>query len=61
MLGYPLYKLVALSFQQYGLFELIEHKGKWIGLDNYSQILHDREFWTRAAAHGRLHGRERSG
>ena len=45
VLGYPLYQLVALSFQQYGLFELIQHKGTWIGLDNYSQILHDREFW----------------
>jgi N,N'-diacetylchitobiose transport system permease protein len=46
VLGYPLYQLVALSFQKYGLFELIAHKGEWIGLDNYSQILHDREFWT---------------
>ena len=45
VLGYPLYQLVALSFQQYGLFELLQHKGTWIGLDNYSQILHDREFW----------------
>jgi N,N'-diacetylchitobiose transport system permease protein len=46
VLGYPLYKLVTLSFQQYGLFELLAHQGKWIGLDNYSQIFHDREFWT---------------
>jgi N,N'-diacetylchitobiose transport system permease protein len=46
VLGYPLYQLVALSFQKYGLFELIAHEGKWIGLDNYSQILHDRQFWT---------------
>ena len=45
VLGYPLYQLVALSFQQYGLVELLQHKGTWIGLDNYSQILHDREFW----------------
>jgi N,N'-diacetylchitobiose transport system permease protein len=46
VLAYPLYQLVALSFQKYGLFELIAHKGQWIGLDNYSQIVHDREFWT---------------
>jgi N,N'-diacetylchitobiose transport system permease protein len=45
VLGYPLYKIVALSFQQYGLFELIRHQGKWIGLDNYSKILHDATFW----------------
>jgi N,N'-diacetylchitobiose transport system permease protein len=46
VLGYPLYQLVALSFQKYGLFELIAHDGKWIGLENYSQIVHDRQFWT---------------
>ncbi len=46
VLGYPLYQLGALSFQQYGLFELIAHEGKWIGFDNYSQIFHDRQFWT---------------
>jgi N,N'-diacetylchitobiose transport system permease protein len=46
VLGYPLYQLVALSFQKYGLFELIAHKGQWIGVDNYAQIFHDRQFWT---------------
>jgi N,N'-diacetylchitobiose transport system permease protein len=45
ILGYPLYKLVTLSFQQYGLPELIQRKGKWIGLDNYSSVLHDHVFW----------------
>ena len=46
VLAYPLYQLVALSFQKYGLFELIAHKGEWIGVDNYSTIFHDRQFWT---------------
>ena len=45
ILGYPLYKLVTLSFQQYGLAELIQRKGAWIGLDNYSSVLHDEVFW----------------
>jgi N,N'-diacetylchitobiose transport system permease protein len=45
VLAYPLYLLGALSFQQYGLFELIRHQGKWIGTDNYSTILHDSQFW----------------
>ena len=45
ILGYPLYKLVTLSFQQYGLAELIQKKGAWIGLDNYSSVLHDEVFW----------------
>ena len=46
VLGYPLYQLVALSFQKYGLFQLIAHKGEWIGFANYSHILHDGQFWT---------------
>ncbi len=45
VLGYPLYLLVKLSFERYGLFELIRHKGKWIGLSNYGTILHDSQFW----------------
>ena len=45
VLGYPIYRLVKLSFQKYGLFELIAHKGKPAGLHNYSSILHDPVFW----------------
>ena len=45
ILGYPLYKLVTLSFQQYGLAELIQRKGVWIGFDNFSSVLHDEVFW----------------
>ena len=46
VLGYPLYRLFTLSFQQYGLFELIRHEGTWVGLDNYRTILGDHQFWT---------------
>jgi N,N'-diacetylchitobiose transport system permease protein len=45
VLGYPLYKLVTLSFQQYGLPELIQRQGTWIGLDNYESVLRDQIFW----------------
>ena len=45
ILGYPLYKLVTLSFQQYGLPELIQRTGVWIGLDNYASVLRDDVFW----------------
>jgi N,N'-diacetylchitobiose transport system permease protein len=45
ILGYPLYYLVRLSLQQYGLFELIRHKGVGVGLANYRSVLHDEIFW----------------
>ena len=44
ILGYPLYKLITLSFQQYGLPELIQRKGVWIGLDNFESVLRDTVF-----------------
>ena len=45
ILGYPLYWLVKLSFQRYGLFELIQHHGAWVGLSNFGSVLHDPVFW----------------
>jgi len=45
ILGYPLYRLVVLSFQRYGLPELIQRQGEWIGLDNYRSVLWDPIFW----------------
>jgi N,N'-diacetylchitobiose transport system permease protein len=45
VLGYPVYLLVKLSFQRYGLEELLAQRGKWIGLDNFSRLIHDDQFW----------------
>jgi N,N'-diacetylchitobiose transport system permease protein len=45
ILGYPLYWLIRLSTERYGLFELIQHKGASVGLDNYRSVLHDQIFW----------------
>jgi N,N'-diacetylchitobiose transport system permease protein len=45
ILGYPLYQLARLSFQKYGLFELIAHHGTSVGWANYSSVLHDHVFW----------------
>jgi N,N'-diacetylchitobiose transport system permease protein len=45
ILGYPLYNLVRLSFQRYGLFELIAHHGVSVGWANYRSVLHDPIFW----------------
>jgi N,N'-diacetylchitobiose transport system permease protein len=46
ILGYPLYSLVRLSLQHYGLFELIRHQGQWVGLDNFRSVLGDSVFWN---------------
>ena len=48
ILGYPIYSLVRLSLQHYTLFELIRHQGQWVGLDNFSSVLHDQVFWHTA-------------
>jgi N,N'-diacetylchitobiose transport system permease protein len=45
ILGYPLYWLVKLSTERYGLFELIRHAGVSVGLANYRSVLHDQVFW----------------
>jgi N,N'-diacetylchitobiose transport system permease protein len=45
ILGYPLYHLARLSFQKYGLFELIARHGTNVGWANYSSVLHDQVFW----------------
>jgi N,N'-diacetylchitobiose transport system permease protein len=45
ILGYPLYHLARLSFQKYGLFELIQHHGTDVGWANYGSVLHDSVFW----------------
>ena len=46
ILAYPIYDLFRLSLQQYGLFELIQQKGTYIGLDNFRSVLQDDVFWN---------------
>jgi len=45
ILGYPIYNLVRLSLQKYGLFELLQHHGVSVGLHNFGSVLHDPVFW----------------
>ena len=45
VLGYPIYYLVRLSIQKYGLTELIQHHGEYVGLHNFGSVLHDPVFW----------------
>jgi ABC-type sugar transport system permease subunit len=43
---WPAVQIGLFSFQNYGLMQIIgEEPTKWIGFANYSQILHDPEFW----------------
>lgn len=44
ILAFPLGWLAWLSTQHYGLRELIQHQGQWVGLDNYRTILADPLF-----------------
>jgi N,N'-diacetylchitobiose transport system permease protein len=45
ILGYPVYNLVRLSLQRYGLMELVSHHGVYVGLENFGSVLHDPIFW----------------
>ena len=46
ILGYPVGRLITLSFQKFGLEEIISGKTVWVGLKNYSTLLADPEFWV---------------
>ncbi|MFD0665371.1 carbohydrate ABC transporter permease [Thermocatellispora tengchongensis] len=45
-LVYPVFQLVALSFQRENLADLIRRTTTWVGLDNYTRTLTDPQFWT---------------
>jgi N,N'-diacetylchitobiose transport system permease protein len=45
VLAYPIYSLVRISLDRYGLFELVAHHGVYIGLHNFGVVLHDSIFW----------------
>jgi N,N'-diacetylchitobiose transport system permease protein len=43
---WPAVQLGVFSFQNYGLPQLAGSEGtQWVGFGNYSQVLHDPEFW----------------
>jgi N,N'-diacetylchitobiose transport system permease protein len=44
VLGYPLGMLGWLSTQRYGLRELYQHQGEFVGLQNFATILSDPQF-----------------
>ncbi|MGP4006294.1 carbohydrate ABC transporter permease [Streptomyces sp. 4N124] len=47
VLGYPLVRLVTLSFQEFGQSQLWGFQpAKSVGLDNFTKVLGDSQFWT---------------
>ncbi|MFJ2827514.1 carbohydrate ABC transporter permease [Streptomyces sp. NPDC087263] len=47
VLGYPLVRLVTLSFQEFGQSQLWGFQpAKSVGFDNFSKVLGDSEFWA---------------
>ncbi|MFI8102002.1 carbohydrate ABC transporter permease [Streptomyces sp. NPDC086023] len=47
VMGYPLLRLVSLSFQSFGKSELWGFKdAEWVGFQNFTAILGDGEFWA---------------
>ncbi len=44
VLAYPIYYLVRISLEKFGLFELIQHHGVYIGLANFRSVLRDSIF-----------------
>jgi N,N'-diacetylchitobiose transport system permease protein len=45
LLIYPLYRVGVLSFQDFGLPELLKGDAPWIGLDNFKEVLGDPLLW----------------
>src|SRR4051812_11724142 len=46
MLGYPIVRLLTLSLQEFGLKQQFGAAADWVGLRNFSDMLHDPEFWA---------------
>ncbi|GLZ38800.1 sugar ABC transporter permease [Actinokineospora sp. NBRC 105648] len=48
LLGWPALQVIAISFRKLDLGELVRGEIKWVGLDNYANVLNDPEFWVIA-------------
>ena len=46
LLGYPLFRLGVLSFQDFGLPQVFGNPAEWVGFENFSEILTDDYFYT---------------
>lgn len=46
LLGWPAVQVIGISFRKLDLGELVRGEVVWLGLDNYTGVLSDPEFWT---------------
>jgi N,N'-diacetylchitobiose transport system permease protein len=46
LLLYPLFRVLVLSLQDFGLRELVSGRTNWVGLENYAELLGDAQLWT---------------
>jgi N,N'-diacetylchitobiose transport system permease protein len=46
LLGWPALQVIGISFRKLDLGELVRGELVWVGLDNYTSVLADPEFWT---------------
>lgn len=46
LLLYPLFRVLVLSLQDFGLRELVSGRTKWVGVDNYVELLGSADLWT---------------
>ncbi|MHA6621515.1 carbohydrate ABC transporter permease [Pseudonocardia sp. DLS-67] len=46
LLLYPLFRVLVLSLQDFGLRELVSGRTKWVGVDNYAELLGSPALWT---------------
>jgi N,N'-diacetylchitobiose transport system permease protein len=45
LLLYPLVRVVLISLQDFGLRELVSGRTRWVGFDNYTELLGDGDLW----------------
>jgi N,N'-diacetylchitobiose transport system permease protein len=46
LLLYPLFRVLVISLQDFGLRELVSGRTNWVGFDNYAELLGNRDLWT---------------
>jgi N,N'-diacetylchitobiose transport system permease protein len=46
LLLYPLFRVLVLSLQDFGLRELVSGRTHWVGFDNYAELLGNTDLWA---------------